>query len=204
MKKRLLIIGLFLLGAFFLILITVLPIKTPIQTPNDQITPTLVPVGRPNHENEPINDLQKVVIGQTTDEEISKIPGIKLVSEDGGQKLYELPSVINARPHQITTIDGLAKTERVVLPAYTTQRGYMTINDMVKKYGIPEKMLQGTEFYGYHTQRHLYPTKGLYFVVNPNTNEVFEVFQHPSMNLDAFLDNYPEETKALQRPIEHF
>ncbi len=177
---------------------------TPVKN-DEQILPTKVPIGRPeSRSNKPINDLQNVIAGVTTQEDVKKIPGIVVVSETNTSGVYALPSIINSRPHKISTRAGFAVDERIVLPEREGQEGFATISSITEKYGQPERVLAGSSFYGDYTSRYLYPAKGLFFIVNTNTNEVFEILHFTPMNLADFVNNYPEETTTIPRGVEAF
>jgi hypothetical protein len=171
---------------------------------SQELTPTPAPIGRPNTQSDKlVNDLQNVVVEKTTDEEIEKISGVKLVSSIGNKKTYEISSIINSRPHQITTTNGLASGERIIIPVYQAQTGFVAVSEVIEKYGQPEKITMGS-FYGDYTSRYLYPTKGINFTVNTNTNEVLEIFHYSFMSVPDFEKKFPEEIREVRKGEERF
>lgn len=189
----------------FLMFLTALSQKKTPTIKTEDVLPTNVPIARPSIQpNKTINPLQEVVAGVTTQEDVEKIPGIKKVSEQNGTARYILPSIINVRPHEINTRGGIATDERIVLPEIEGQTGFTTISSVVEKYGQPERILSGSTFYGDFVSRYLYPKKGLLFVVNTNTNEVFEILHFQPMELTDFVKNYSNETSVVLKGKEEF
>ncbi len=202
MIKRVLILLSLLLITLLLVFFALFrgPIKK--EGANPIVTPTLVPIGRSIPQEKKINALQKVEIGITTEREIEKIPGIELISKTGNQKTYSLPSVILIKPHIITTDSGVAKSEQLVLPAYNNEEGYTTLTSIIRKYGKPEEIIEGSSFFGDFADRYLYPQRGFTIIVNVNTDEVFEIKHFKPISLAEYKTAYPGEVKPLQKKVE--
>ncbi len=189
-------------GGFFfalsLIFVALLGIKKPNQE-EIKPTPTLAPIGRPSiQEGKSINSLQKVEIGVTTDEELSKIPGIDVKESPSGGKIYTLPSVIKSRPQQIKTSSGVAVSERLVLPSYLSEPGFETLSSLTKLLGKPGTILTGSLVYGNYAKRYLYLSRGVAATVNPYTDEVFEILHFKPMSLGEFKKQFPEDSVEAQ------
>lgn len=203
MNKKILIIILGLVPIALTVLLLSLPIKRTPPPKEEIVAPTLVPIGRPDiPASQQLNGLQTIIVGQTTDEEVSKIPNAHVVEETPEGRTYNLPSSIRSRPHEIKTSQGVAVSERLVLPAYPEYTGYMNITDVVRRYGEPKYIIKGSDFYGDFTTRYIYPERGLFFVVNTNTNEVFELIHFKNMSTEEFNSTFPNEIEEVQEVEE--
>lgn len=185
-----------LVAVLFVYLLT--SIKQPATNTAPFPTPTFTPIGRTLPLKERVSPIQQVVIGQTTDEEIMKIPGVRLVKSAGDTNEYEIPSIITSRPHKIMTAGGVARTERITLPAYQSQDGYTTLSELAERFGAPSHIFNGSPFYGDFADRYIYEASGFSAIVNKNTNEVFEIFHFAPMSFEEYSSLFPEELVELE------
>lgn len=197
LKALIIISPIVILAALFLVSV-LSSIKQPPKNIVSFPTPTFTPIGRIMSPKERISPIQQVIIGQTTDEEIMKIPGVKLIKSEGDTKEYEIPSVITSRPHAIKTSGGVAQTERLTLPAYDTQDGYATLSELAERFGAPTHIFSGSSFYGDFADRYIYESSGFSAVVNKNTNEVYEIFHFTPMSYEEYSRLFPEEIIELE------
>lgn len=141
--------------------------------------------------------IQKTEIGKTTISQIQNIPGITKVSDTQ----YTLPSELLARPNEILTDKNVAVFERALLPVSSQDPRYKTISEMEKIFGQPDKTAKGSKFYGEFLSTYIYASKGMTFIGNPNTNEVYEIQFFKPMTLDEYISKYGSDIPAAASPV---
>lgn len=183
--KRTFILMLFLLGAI-LILGSILFINQPKnETPSIQ-NPVI------SQSPSKLSPLQKSVIGKTTMDEINQsYPDKQVQNLSNGDPGYLFVSALDARPNQVVFHNKIAVFERVVLLG--SPANSLKISDMVLKYGRAETTKEGSSYYGARMFTYIYPGKGLAFIANPNTDEIFELQTFTPMPLEDYLSNYGED-----------
>ncbi len=135
-----------------------------------------------------ISSQQKTIIGKTTLEElVQEHPETQEQSLPNGNQGYTIASPLDARPDQVEFKNRVAIFERAVV------LGNLKIPELILKYGQAEKIIKGSKFYGDHMENHLYPSKGLMFIGNPNTNEVFEIQTFTPTTIEDYLNSYGED-----------
>lgn len=133
----------------------------------------------------------KVIIGKTTEKEVQQIPGIKKTKQEGPLATYEYPSAITSRPNQIQTENGIASFERTL--TLSGNSSTTTIIGLKRKHGEPDGTLKGSVYYGPHVTWFIYANKGLAFIGNEFTDEVFEVLFFEPTTFEEFLKKYPPD-----------
>lgn len=136
---------------------------------------------------------QKVIIGKTTTTDIEKNYRVKQKQSLSNNELkYSIDSNIEARSDQIIFQNNLAKFERIVVVG-NSNSGNIKISTQILKYGPPEKILNGSNFYGYQMDTYIYPAKGFAFIANKNTDEIYEIQTFAPTSLDNYLSNYGDD-----------
>lgn len=195
MKKKILIPLLILLSLVLLFGYFALK-KQSVLPPVSYPTPTPVPLVYPSPQKIIISPLQKTIIGKTTNREAENFPG--LIGKETlptGETQYSFFSSLLARPNQVVTRNNLAVFERILIVGDPTQTRYAKISQMTKSFGNPEKIIQGSAYYGPFTSTYIYGNKGFAFIANPNTDEVYELHIFSPMSPDEYQGLYGEDIK---------
>lgn len=167
------------------------PTRTPTRRPTVRPTPTEAPAPARK-----ISPLQKTIIGRTTNKEVENFPG--LIGKEtfpSGETQYSFSSLLISRPNQVVTKGNLAVFERIIVPEKPTETGYAKISQMTKPFGNPEKIIQGSAYYGPFTSIYIYTNKGFAFIANPNTDEVYELHIFSPMNPDEYRRLFGKDIK---------
>jgi len=140
---------------------------------------------------------QKTVIGKTTNEEIEKFSKAQKEVIDKNTVRYTFDPRKSIRSDEIITQNRKAVFERI-RTAIETETGKKTIAQLTEQYGKPEKMFKNSSYYGEGIYTYLYNSKGVAFVGNPNTNEVFEIQLFSPMNLEQYLNSYGKDVLVVE------
>lgn len=156
------------------------------------LTPTLQPGEFPATQN--VSPLQKAVIGKTTEEQVNKLPGLlnREVFPDGQIK-YNFESPLSLRPNEIILKNGRVVYERELTPEEPSLVGYTTLSEMTQRFGNPDKVFEGSKFYGWPLKQYIYSTHGFSFVANPNNNEVYEMNFFEPMSVPEYEARYGQD-----------
>lgn len=154
----------------------------------------------------PFTFLQKAEIGKTTTKELDKQINKNELKEkqvlSDKETIYKLNSILPQRPNEIRTENGIAVFERIIVPADNPNTpGYVTIPQMISTFGQPDKIIQGSQFYGKFSSTYIYGGKGLAFIGNSNTNDVYEVQLFVPMIVEEYIKKYGGDIKE-GKPIE--
>jgi len=195
-------IGIFI-ASFVVILVTLLlfifliNIKQP---PNGGV---VLPTGvkKTSQATEQIISLQKTKIGITKEDEVVKLPGfIKKETLPGEQTRYSFESTLNARPNEIITDNHIVVYEKDLIPESPSTPGYTTISDIESRYGNPERIVNGSKFYGYFIDYYIYASLGFAFAGNKHTNEVYEFQFFKPMSIQEYLNFYGSDVSFTSSP----
>lgn len=177
---------------------------SPILTITSIPSPSSVP---PFIQQPKISILQKTEIGKTISLEIDKYPNIeKKESLSNGDTKYSLTSHLIPRPNIIlTNKQGVAEFESILIPSDPNTAGYVKISELLQRYGQPEKTIAGSRFYDWIAKTFIYPSKGIAFIGNPNTDEVFEIHAFQPTTLGSYIEQYgsdldPNATPPVENP----
>lgn len=141
---------------------------------------------------------QKTVIGQTTINNIENSYKVKnKQTQANGDFVYSIDSQLNARPDQVVFHNDLAQFERTVV---ITQK--LKLSDLIIKYGQAERIIRGSKFYGYHADTYIYAKKGIAFIANTNTNEVYEIQNFTPTTVESYISNYGQDLSKVQEVKE--
>lgn len=184
-KKTLLLI------TILVVVIGLLGLFTLINQPK-KVTPIPEPVI--SQQVSAITPLQKTNIGKTITEDIDKTysDASKQTLANGGIK-YLISSGVNARPDEVVFVNNVAQFERTILIGRQTESNFVKMSAQILKFGPAEKVMKGSKFYGAHMETHIYSSKGLAFIVNPNSDEVYEIQTFTPTTLENYLSNYGED-----------
>lgn len=148
---------------------------------------------------EKVYSLQKTIIGKTTNEEVEKKPDLlKKETLPTGEIKYSFKSPLSTRPNEIITKDGQVVFERVLAPPVTDDS--IRMPTYRKQYGSPEKVLRGSNAYGYWMETHIYARLGFAFVANPNNNEIFEFHSFKPTTPETYIQTYGQDINSSLGP----
>lgn len=152
--------------------------------------------------------LQKTSINETTKTTIEKLPGlINVQGLPDGSIQYNYSSQIPQRPNMIITKNNVAIFERDLLPEDPDAKGYAKISDYIKKLGEPEKIIQGSKFYGPFISTYIYSSKGLAIIGNSNTDEAYEIQTFSPLTPDNYINTFGSDISQItpqpEAPIEN-
>jgi hypothetical protein len=150
-----------------------------------------------------ISPLQKTTIGKTSEDTIKSLPNIQdAITLTDGSTEYQLKSTLNARPNTIITKNGKATFERQLTPVDQTTPGFATISEYKKRFGEPERDIQGSKFYDWIAHTYLYTNKGFAFIGNPFTDEVFEFHFFEPTTVENYIQLYGQDLDEGAQPEE--
>ncbi len=196
-------IGLLLLVIILLIVVVVFTSINQTGIPgSNSIVPTasFSPQPSASTSSNQINSYFKTQIGTTTASQIKQLPNLINEQTDGNKSTFSFPAISKNRDSIIVTKDNLSAFEREV----TLQPDYSTPNlkQLTSGLGQPEKIFNGSSYYGQEYVTYIYASKGLAIVANPNTDEVFEVQQFKPTTLEDYIKQwgsdlyeYPKESQ---------
>lgn len=132
---------------------------------------------------------QKSIIGRTTIEDFEKTNKFESKQNLANNRVgYSINSNINARPNQVIFQDNKAAFERIIVISDNIK-----ISDQTIRHGVAERVIKGSKFYGHSMDTYIYANKGLAFIANTNTDEVYEIQIFPPTSVDSYLNSYGED-----------
>lgn len=138
--------------------------------------------------------MSKIIIGQTTDQEVQKIANIKSVTQnENNQKVYSLSSTLPARDNQIISQKGIVIFTRTVTLkpdySYPQLKEYQNI-------GKPEQEISGSAYYGKFEKTFIYASKGIAIIANPYNGDVEEIQMFAPMTVDQYIQQWGQDMKT--------
>lgn len=154
----------------------------------------------------PFAVLRKAEIGKTTTEDLDKQLNKDELKEkqilSNKETIYKLNSILPQRPNEIKTENGVAVFERIIIPADNPNApGHVKISQMLAMFGQPDTIIQGSQFYGKFSSTYIYGKKGLAFIGNSNTNDVYEVHLFVPMTVEEYIKKHGGDIKE-GKPVE--
>lgn len=143
-----------------------------------------------------------VELGKTTDAEISRFPDIAKKEEMPDRKVvYEFESADPLRNNKIITEDGVAAYKSSVS---ITAQDYKTPKFSVYReaYGDAEAEYEGSVRYGRYIKTYFYGSKGFALIVNPLTDEVFEVQSFMPTSSEDYLAKWGQDAREYRETPE--
>lgn len=170
-------------GFILVILIIVLTVFVALQTPSE---PTPPPETK-------IIPLQKTKVGQSFTPQTES--SLKIINKEAtvGGTIYSLDSQNPIRTDQIITQNNQVVFERVYIPENPNDPNHLLISTLVQKYGQPESIIQGSKTWGPYINLYLYAGKGIAFIGNPNTDEVYELQTFKPLSTEEYIQKYGDD-----------
>ena len=146
---------------------------------NDNVPSPIVPSS-----NKVLSPIQKTSIGITSEKEVASLPSASKIALPNSDAGYSLPSSLKTRPNVIGIKNGFVSYERETTSTNPSSPTYLTLSKITYTFGEPEKVINGSNYYGSFLSTYIYASRGFSVVANPNTDEVYEVqfFAHTTPN----------------------
>lgn len=165
---------------------------SPLYNRRTYTVPTSVPIN--NTAANTLSPLQKTNINKTTDNELKSNPNIinNRQLADGSTE-YTFKSVFTPRPDIARTQNGIVYFERIKIPDTPGVNGYVTLGELIQKYGNPEKIIRGSNFYGSAAIFYIYASKGITIIGNKDSDSVYEVQVFKPISMEEYINTYNTE-----------
>lgn len=162
-------------------------------------TPYKTKSNAPSSSSYSFSPFQKTIIGQTTDEELSFFATIIDQSTSAnGITTYNVKSVNPIRPDQIITKNKVVVFEKT--STFTSDYGgFPKSSFFIKTFGQPEEKIQGHSFYGEFATTYVFAKKGFSLVVNPFTDEVYEIQRFYPSSTNEYKEKYGSDMKTVSQ-----
>jgi len=138
--------------------------------------------------------VKRTVIGVTTEEEVKKrYQIISSTSNNKGGIDHRINSIWKSRPNIIETTSGIVSFERALAPLNPNEPGFSKISTYLSSLGEPEERINGSLYYGPFASVYVYASKGVSFVGNPNTDEIYEFQYFNPISVDEYKKVYGQD-----------
>lgn len=85
--------------------------------------------------------------------------------------------------------------ERIIIPENPNEIGHVKISQLTSSFGKPEKIIQGSLFYGPFSSTYIYSNRGFAFVGNAYSDWVHEIHLFSPMNSETYIKTFGEDIK---------
>ncbi len=183
---------------FFSIFITLIfvivatSLVLPQREKNDPQTQPLPTVILPNPTTLPgkFFEGQRSVIGQTTENQLKDMAGLKKEEVSIEGKTFIFTSSLISRPSSVSTdTKGKAIFERIIIPS---NKPLVKMSELKSAIGEEETLINGSSFYGVAINTYIYSSRGLAVLANPYTDEIYEVQIFQPMSVSAYIKKYAD------------
>ena len=197
-KTVLILSGLVGILVVTLLVVSFLP-NTP-TTPTTRTSPTPLPSGKGNTIPIPATSRDKQLPAQKSyigsKEFNEQNPNIQVVRKEtlsGGDIKYFIKSENVGIPGEIVVHNGEVIYERVLTSPQKQNPNYSTTSELLQKYGQPTITYNGHKIYGFPALIYLYPDKGIAFIANKFTGEVYELQIFQPTTAEQYLKLYGQD-----------
>ena len=135
-----------------------------------------------------ISELKKASIGITTEDDLKQIPNI---IQNGN--IYTHPSPLIPRPNELIVENGVVVFEQVLIPEEQDGPNFKSISMLKSVLGEPDGSIQGSAYYGWYIETLIYPQLGLAAIVNPYTDEVFELHFFEPTTIEGYTSKFGKD-----------
>ncbi len=135
---------------------------------------------------------REIIIGQTTDNEISKLANLKRVVPSSEKTEYFFSSERALRDDLIVTQKGQAIYERKVVDSQDPNQP--SLADFLGRFGQADAIKTGSYHYGDSEQTFIFGQQGVAVVYDPFTDHVDEVIHFLPMSTEQFLSSWGQDT----------
>lgn len=74
------------------------------------------------------------------------------------------------------------------------------LSDYLKKYGNPEKTVNGSNYFGFNVSTYIYASSGFAYIANPSTNWVYEIQFFQPTTVDDYMNKYGQDINPNVQP----
>lgn len=142
-----------------------------------------------------------IKIGDTTEEEIKKLPGLKGEQVKGNQTEFAFKSG-RYNDDLVITENGVVVFKKIVTVDPQTWQ-HPPLSSYLKAYGEPEAEFTGSNIYGSHFKTFVYPSKGIAFIGNPTPDELYEIQVFEPTTLEQYRNRWGTDiNEALLQEAE--
>jgi hypothetical protein len=174
----------FILLLIFLVSLFLQPVSDSTPLPTDSPTPTSSFIDIPLTP-QPTNDLEELEAEENPEE----LPGFERKEmRSDGTTIYIYTSEKPDRPN--ITIRNSDNSLIFYRNLSTSDQSLMNIPLIQETFGQPDKVIQGSTYFGPEAQIYVYENSGLAFIVNPQTNETYEEQGFPMMSVEEYLQKF--------------
>ena len=147
----------------------------------------------------------ELVVGKSTDEDVSRVTGLKGKKETEKGIEYSFPSPLVDRDNIAVTKNGVLVFKRFITMKDVDHWESPSIIEYKEKYGDPEFEKKGSVYYGAFETLYLWGSKGMAIVGNDFTDEVKEIQVFEPINTEQYLQFWGDDsTKFVQEsPEDH-
>jgi hypothetical protein len=150
--------------------------------------------GAPDSEQPKVTPSQTTIIGRKiTPESEKRLDITKKEATSEGKTIYSLKSQNAIRSDQIITQNEQVIFQRYYVPENPADPNHLLIDKMLETNGQPEKIIKGSKLWGPYMNTYIYGSRGLAFIGNPNTNEVYEVQNFKPVSIEEYLRLYGDD-----------
>lgn len=197
---------LFIFVSIFIIITSVIFLaffsKTPRNEPSDTIIPTSPPA-------------KPTIIDRTSVEiDFPIFSGIKVGEDFGKEKEAELKPVSKTdRPEGGIeyTVKGFDPLRNDTVLTKNNKVEFIRINtrfsdnppllsDFLKKYGEPERVIAGSNYFGFNVSTYIYSSSGFSYLANPSTDWVYEMQFFEASSVDEYINKYGQDVNPNIEP----
>lgn len=149
---------------------------------------------------QPVSPIQKTVIGKTKDAAVKNLPNIKKTNIlSDGKIQYVMSSPIPLHPDEIQTQNGIVVFERLNAPINPASEGYAKISEYVKLFGAADETIPGSRAWGGFVSTYIYAQRGLAFIGNDSTDEIYEIQTFAPTSAENYKKLYG--TDIIEGPV---
>lgn len=147
----------------------------------------------------------ELIVGESTNEDIRRIPGIKDEESVNNGLEFHFPSSLVDRDNLAITQNNVLVYKRFIALKDVAQWESPSIIAYLEKYGEPELKKKGSVYFGNFATLYLWASKGVAIIGNDFTDEVFEVHIFNPDTVENYLESWGEDsTKFVEEtPEDH-
>lgn len=149
-----------------------------------------------------VSVLQKTIPGNSIDEKsLTGQPDfLKKEVIAGNKTQYSFESELIVRPNIVQTDGAQVIFERELTPVSSSAKGFKHLTEFLQEKGQPEKIIQGSKYYGWMEKTYIYASKGYAVIGNENANEVLEYHLFIPTTVDEYIKIYGEDLDPNSGP----
>jgi len=181
------------LGLFLLITLAILSSSSPQEElPQEETSPKVIypqpPSGQASSQQ---RTYETIKIGETTSEEVKKLPELKGEQVKGNQIEFAFKSG-RFNDNTVITENGVVVFKKIVTVDQQTWQ-HPPLSSYLGAYGKPEAEFTGSNTYGSRFKTYIFPSKGLAFIGNPVPDELYEIQVFEPTTLEQYRSKWGQD-----------